>query len=73
MSASTAAMCTTIIITLEPCALNAKFQPLRIPLKEGIGDESRPKDRVTLRISLISRQYITSILHKRFFYVAQLS
>jgi hypothetical protein len=51
-------------LTLEPCALNAEFQhlilrfnkisfTLRIPLKEGIGGESRPKDRVTLQITVM--------------------
>jgi hypothetical protein len=46
----TAPTCTTTIITLEPCALNAEFQHfilrfnkisllLPIPLKEGIGGE----------------------------------
>jgi hypothetical protein len=46
----TAPACTTTIITLEPCALNAEFQHfilrfnkisilLLIPLKEGIGGE----------------------------------
>jgi hypothetical protein len=55
----TAPSCTTTIITLEPCALNAEFQhfilrfnknflSLLIPLKEGIVGERRPKDRVTL-------------------------
>ncbi len=49
--------CATIIISLEPCALNVKFQYfilrfnknvfiLQIPLKEGIGGERRPKDKV---------------------------
>jgi hypothetical protein len=54
----TAPNCTTTIVSLEPCALNAEFQhfilrfnknvfTLRIPLKEGIGGgERRPKDRV---------------------------
>jgi hypothetical protein len=48
----TAPACTTIIITLEPCALNAEFQhfiprfnknffTLWIRLKKGIGGESR--------------------------------
>jgi len=55
--------CTTIIITLEPCALMLSFRisswdlinflTLRIPLKEGIGGKRRPKDRVTLQITLI--------------------
>ncbi len=54
--------CTTTIITLEPCALNAEFQyfiPRFIkisllcrPLKEGIGDEA--EHRVTWRITLMS-------------------
>ncbi len=46
----TAPTCTTTIITLEPCALNAEFQhfilrfnknflTLLIPLKQGIGGE----------------------------------
>jgi hypothetical protein len=66
MSASTAATyiftaptCTTTIITLEPCALNAEFQHVisrfnEVSLlcgphskKEGIGGERRPKERVT--------------------------
>jgi hypothetical protein len=49
--------CTTTIISLEPCALSAEYQhfilrfikmsfTLWIPLKEGIGGERRPKDRV---------------------------
>jgi hypothetical protein len=74
LSASTAAAsiftapnCTTTIISLEPCALNAEFQhsilswsisywdlinifTLRLPLKEGIGGERRPKDRVKRRL-----------------------
>jgi len=29
------------------------FLTLRIPLKEGLGGERRPKDRVTLQISLV--------------------
>jgi hypothetical protein len=44
----------------SPCALNAEFQhfilrfskkflTLQTPLKEGIGDESKPKDRVKRR------------------------
>jgi len=50
--------CTTTIITLEPCALNAEFQHF-IPrfnqislLKEGIGGERRPKEAVSLRKTL---------------------
>jgi hypothetical protein len=55
------------MIILKPCALNAEFQHfiLRfnkiwvIPLKEGMRGESRGdkgvKERVTLRITLISR------------------
>jgi hypothetical protein len=53
----TAPKCTTTIISFELCALNAGFQhfimrfnknvfTLGIPLKEGIGDDKRPKDRV---------------------------
>jgi hypothetical protein len=49
--------CTIIIIGLVPCAVNAEFQyfilrfnknvfTLRIPLKERIGGERRPKDRM---------------------------
>jgi hypothetical protein len=60
----TAPTCTTTIITLEPCALNAEFQhfilrfnkifdTLQIPLKEGIGSEREGEDRVTLQITLI--------------------
>jgi hypothetical protein len=52
----TAPTCTTTIVTLEPCALNAEFQhfllrfnknflTLRISLKEGTKGETRPKDR----------------------------
>jgi hypothetical protein len=49
------------LILLEPCALNAEFQHsilcflikkfliLLIPLKEGLGCERRPKDRVKTR------------------------
>jgi hypothetical protein len=54
----TAPNCTTTIISLEPCALNVEYQHFisysdllkclyfQIPLKEGIGGERRPKDRV---------------------------
>jgi hypothetical protein len=49
----TAPNCTTTIISLEPCALNAEYQhfivrfikisfTLQIPLKEGIGGERTP-------------------------------
>jgi hypothetical protein len=59
----TAPTCTTTIVTLEPCALNAEFQhfllrfnknflTLRISLKEGTKGETRPKDRVALLINL---------------------
>jgi len=47
--------CSTTIISLEPCALNAEYQhfilrfiKLSLPLKEGIGGERRPKDRVKI-------------------------
>jgi hypothetical protein len=51
---------TTTIIALEPCALNAEtqhfimrfnkvFLTLHIPLKEGIGGKSSPKDIVKTR------------------------
>jgi len=52
-------LCT--IITLEPCTLNAEFQHFiprfiiislvcgEVPLKEGVGGEGRPKDRVKTR------------------------
>jgi hypothetical protein len=72
LSASTAATyiftaptCTTTIITLKLCALNAEFQhfilifliikflTLQIPRKESVGGESRPKERVTLPITLM--------------------
>jgi hypothetical protein len=62
----TAPNCTTTIISLEPCALNAELQhfilrfinvfSLRIPMKEGIGVRGGPKtglDRVTLQITLL--------------------
>jgi hypothetical protein len=39
-----------------------KFPYFRIPLKEGLGGERRPKDRVTLWISLICCIYLC---HKR--------
>ncbi len=34
-------------------SFNKNFLTLQIPLKEGLGRERRPKDRVNLRISLI--------------------
>jgi hypothetical protein len=34
--------------------LNKIFLTLQIPLEEGNGGESRPKDRVTLQITLVS-------------------
>ncbi len=58
--------CTTIIITLEPCAINVEFQhsmlrlnknflTLQIPLEEGMEVKAgRPKDRVILPITLVS-------------------
>jgi hypothetical protein len=66
----TAPTCTTAIITLEPCALNAEFQhfilrfnkisfTLEIPLKEGIRGESRG-DRGWKRVWLLQ---ITLIPH----------
>jgi hypothetical protein len=53
----TALNCTITIISLDSCALNAEFHhfilrfnknifTLWIPLKKGIGDEKRPKDRM---------------------------
>ncbi len=53
----TALTCTISIISLEPCALNGEFQHFilrssqmsslcRLSLKQGIGGERRPKDRV---------------------------
>jgi hypothetical protein len=53
----TAPNCTTTIISLEPCALNAEYQHFILRfikmsllcgyfVKEGIGGERRPKDRV---------------------------
>jgi len=53
----TAPICTTTIISLEPCALNAEYQHFILRfvkmsllcgyhLKEGIMGERRPKDRV---------------------------
>jgi hypothetical protein len=57
-------------ISVEPCALNAEFQhfilrfnknvfTLQIPLKEGIGSERRPKDRVKTGLLLqITRVFI---------------
>jgi hypothetical protein len=69
LSASTATNCTTTIVSLESCALNAEFQhfilrfnknvfTLRIPLKEGIGGwkeaQRQGEDRVTLRITRIN-------------------
>jgi hypothetical protein len=52
--------CTTTIVSLEPCALNAEYQhfilrfikmsfTLWIPLKEGKAGEKMPKDRVKTR------------------------
>ncbi len=49
--------CTTTIISLEPCALNAEYRhfilrfiknvfTLQMPLKEGMEGERRPKNRV---------------------------
>jgi hypothetical protein len=81
LSASTAATyrfttptCTTTLIILEHCALNAEFQhfilrfnknffTLQIALKEGIGGESRLKDMVTLWITLLPHT-----LHNRMVY-----
>ncbi len=40
------------IIILEPCALNAEFNK-KTPMKERIVGKSRPKDKVTLRITLV--------------------
>jgi len=53
----TAPNCTTAIISLEPCALNAEYRhfilrftknvfTLLMPLKEGMEGERKPKDRV---------------------------
>ncbi len=55
----TAPSCQSTIISLEPCAFNAGFQhfilrfikmsfTLQIPVKDGIGGEKRPKDRVKI-------------------------
>ncbi len=67
----TAPTCTTTIITLEPCALNAEFQhfiprfnknflPLGTSLKEGIGGwkeaQRQGEDWMTLRKTLISQR-----------------
>ncbi len=66
----TAPNCTTTIIILEPCALNAEYEHFilrfikmsllcRYFVKEGIGGwkeaQRQGEDRVTLRITLISR------------------
>jgi len=70
------------IITPQPCALNAEFQhfilrfnknflTLRIPLKEGIGGEKRPKDRVKSLWYLLLQTpnpvtyYLQALLHPK--------